>query len=223
MDTIVNAIPSMLEGTSLKDPLCGLLNIYRRIDAAQQQWTAASPFRCPFACGECCRTFEPSILEIEALLLASYLVYSRTFLQPVFPAGKIGCVYHDPSGAYHCPVYSARPLICRLFAFSGSYGKDGLVRYKPCKHMEEVEHRTMEEPELRRQFGMLPPVMADLAREADCLLPGSAGITMPLREAVPPAVDKIRYLMALNGRTFSGFTESGDNPDDDAPTFPRAS
>ncbi len=220
MDLHIDTIPSLLEGTSLKDPLCGLLNIYRRIEAAQQQWTGASPFQCPFACGECCRTFEPSILEIEALLFAAWIVCIQPIPQPHYSADKIGCVYHNPSGAYHCPVYPARPLICRLFAFSGDRGKNGTVRYKPCKHMLEVEHRTIEESELQRRYGILPPVMADLAREADCLLPGSAGITMPLRKAIPPAIDKIRFLLQLSNRNF---TEFSNDPDDDAPPFPQAS
>ncbi|QQO09981.1 YkgJ family cysteine cluster protein [Breznakiella homolactica] len=197
----------------------GLLGIYRRIDEAQRQWITASPFRCPSGCGECCRTFEPAILEVEALLLASWIVCSGTVLHP-YPADRTGCVYHNASSAYQCPVYPARPLICRLFAFSGDRGKNNIIRYKPCKYMQQVEHRTMEEPELQWRYHTLPPVMADLAREADFLLPDSAGDTIPLREALPPALDKIRFLLHLRGYTASGLPK---DPDDDAPLFPQVS
>ncbi|ULQ59277.1 YkgJ family cysteine cluster protein [Brucepastera parasyntrophica] len=220
MDSLINSIPSLLEGTSLADPLSGLLHIYRRIDEAQQRWIEASPFRCPSACGECCKTFEPSILEIEALFLASWIVREHSASQSYYAADRAGCVYHNPSGTYQCTVYPARPLICRLFAFSGDRGKKNTIRYKPCKCMKHVEHRTMEEDELYQRYGTIPPAMADLAREADCLLPDSAGITVPLREALPSAMNKIRFLLHLNGHSFP---DSSHNPDDDAPPFPRAS
>lgn len=220
MDSLINSIPSLMEGTSLKDPLNGLLHIYRRIDEAQLNWTEASPFRCPSGCGECCKTFEPSILEIEALFLGAWIVRKTSESLSYYSEDKAGCVYHNSSGTYQCTVYPARPLICRLFAFSGDRGKNNRVRYKPCKRMQNVEHRTMEEDELYQRYGTLPPAMADLAREADCLLPDSAGMTAPLRETLPAAMNKIRFLLHLNGQDLPG---SSHNPDDDTPTFPRAS
>ena len=80
--------------------------------------------------------------------------------------------------------------------------------------MQEVEHRTLQENELYQRYGVLPPVMAELAREAECLLPNSAGTTVPLRKALPLALDKIRFLLHLC---------TPDDSDDNMPPFPQAS
>ncbi len=191
---------------------------------------AASPFRCPPGCGLCCETFEPEILEVEALYLASWVVVNapERLADVERNADRKGCVLADHEGTFHCTVYSGRPLICRLFAYAGDRGKDGAVRFRPCAHMEAEGKRTLDQAELISRFGTLPPVMGDLASEADSLIPGSAGERLPLREALPRAVAKIRYLTDL--AAFSAFAEArsdgdgdNDNPGGNTPPLPAAS
>jgi len=228
MDTI-DALPRRLGGTSLEAPLIGLHGVYERIEAAQNPWIAATPYRCPTGCGICCETFEPDLLEIEALYLAAWIVKNAPErLDDVEKnSGRRGCVLADPSGDYHCTVYEGRPLICRLFAFSGDRGKDGSIRFRPCAHMEVKGERALGQAELSARYGLLPPAMGDLASEAAFLLPSSAGDRAPLREALPRAVDKIRRLTDLSA--FSVFAASrdgdgdNDNPGGNTPPMPRAS
>jgi hypothetical protein len=47
------------------------------------------------------------------------------------------------------------------------------------------------------RFGVLPPAMGDLSGEAVMLYPGSSDERKPLREALPQAIAKIRYLSDL--------------------------
>jgi hypothetical protein len=124
-------------------------------------------------------------------------------------------------------VYAGRPLVCRLFAYSGDRGKDGAVRFRACAHMLMKGERTLGAAELTARYGMLPPVMGDLAAEADFLLPGSAGERTPLREALPRAVAKIRLLTDLSAfSVFDSASDDGDgdndNPGGNTPPMPRA-
>jgi Fe-S-cluster containining protein len=190
---------------------------------------AASPYRCPPGCGLCCETFEPDILEVEALYLAAWILKNAPErLDDIEKnAGRRGCVLADPSGEYHCTVYGGRPLICRLFAFSGDRGKDGTIRFRPCSHMAAAGRRSLGQAELIARFGALPPAMGDLASEAETLLPSSAGDRAPLREALPVAAAKIRHLTDL--AAFSAFSTArndgggdNDNPGGNTPPLPRA-
>ncbi len=232
MTDLYDIVPRRLEGTSLQGLLEGMHRIYRRIENAQAAWTAAAPYRCPEGCGNCCETFEPDILEAEAYYLAAYLVHARRdgCGEHALDGERRGCILSDPSNPYHCTVYEGRPLICRLFAFSGDRGKDGTIRYRPCRHMREGGSGTLGEAELMERYGALPPAMGDLAAEADLLSPESCGERRPLREALPEALAKVRFLSDL--AAFSAFAaqtadkDDGDNDgdnDNDGPPIPAAS
>ena len=108
----------------------------------------------------------------------------------------------DPAGEFHCTVYGGRPLICRLFAYAGDRSKAGEPRFRACSKQQPREERSLDERTLRERFGVLPPLMGDFSGEAELLLPNSAGDRVPLRDALPAAVAKIRYLIDLND--FSG-------------------
>lgn len=225
----IDILPRRLRGTSLEAPLAGLDRVYERIETAQSSWIAATPYSCPPGCGHCCETFEPDILEIEALYLAAWIVRNapERLADVDRNADRVGCVLADHEGCYHCTVYPARPLVCRLFAYSGDRGKDGTVRFRPCAHMKVAGKRDLGQAELTERYGMLPPVMGDLASEADLLLPGSAGERSPLREALPRAAAKIRLLTDL--AAFSAFADAhddgdgdNDNPGGNTPPLPRA-
>jgi Fe-S-cluster containining protein len=190
-----NKLSDRLADTSLAEPLRALDRIYARIEAEQTEWIAATPFRCPFGCGSCCAEFEPEILDVEALYLAAWWLSAHPDRPPApaTSAGR-GCALSDPDGEYHCTAYGGRPLVCRLFAYSGDRDKLGRARFRLCAKMPG-DVRDYGAEALVDRFGRLPPVMGDLAGEADALLPGRSGQRRPLRDALPAAIAKIRQLM----------------------------
>jgi len=194
-----NPFPDIPENASFAPALRELSAVYEAIDQAQKPWIAATPFRCPPGCGVCCRTFEPEILDIEALYLAAWLIAEQgdRLDSQNFSGNGPGCVLADPAGEFHCTVYPGRPLVCRLFAFSGDRDKSGALRYSPCRHASGPARRQWTEAEMRVAFGVLPPAMGDLAGRVDSLLPGTSDRRLPLREALPQALAKLRYLAAL--------------------------
>lgn len=213
----------------IAESIRGMDSIYAETDAAQAAWKLASPFHCAEGCGSCCVGFEPDVLESEALYLAWHLLSSgdprsSSLLDGSYVSPRsdpeAGCPFFDPSNPYHCTVYEGRTLICRLFAYTGDRGKDGSIRWKPCKFLPlegldgGLQRRSQyAERELRERFGALPPVMSDITAQAVALDPDGAHSRLPLREALPRALAKI--LMVLR------FTNGSPEPESPDPDIPR--
>ncbi len=205
-----------LTGTREYDILRGMEDVYTNIQTKENDWCAQSSFSCPDGCGQCCVNFEPDVLECEALYLAAWLIENQTdkaqaiadgtFVSPRADSDK-GCILFTHDSAYHCTVYGGRCLICRLFGYTGDTGKDGKKRWKPCRfypaeklalRTPPLEHRQYDEEELKTVMNGVPPTMAECTEQALSLTPESNGNTIPLRDALPNAIKKIQWLMAVN-------------------------
>lgn len=206
-----------LEGTSIYPLIQNMENIYRMIAEQQQLWKENGPFSCSHGCGKCCENFEPDILEEEALYLACWLLEHQlekaqqlmngTYNAPLGPE-KQGCIFYDPETPYHCTVYGGRTLICRLFGFSGDRGKDGNIRWRPCRFypkdtMPAEYNRQLSQIEMQTLFGAVPPAMDSVMQQVLMMHPGSTQTT-PLREAVKRALRSINFLLYL--------TRGGNSP-----------
>jgi len=196
-------------GTQAQDLIESLNHIYLEIHEAQVEWKKVSPFQCPDGCGCCCVDFEPDILESEALYLAAWMLYHQKDRAEAILSGNFeslgtsnsGCILFNPDSPYHCTVYEGRCLICRLFGYSGDRGKEGEIRWKPCKFLP-VEpssgnmqfHRQLTGDEMLALFGSVPPVMSDCTAQILSLSPDAVTHRLPLREALPAAIGKIQML-----------------------------
>lgn len=218
--TLTMSILEKLAGTNVAEIIEGMESIYAEIDTKQSAWIHAGAPSCVDGCGFCCVNFEPDILESEALYLGAWLlendperaqqIADGTFVSPRADSEN-GCMLFNPVSHWHCTVYEGRCLICRLFGYSGDYGKNNERRYKPCRFLPQseldkygIEHKQYNEAELREHFNALPPTMSDSTEQALLLTPGSDGETKPLRDALPIAIRKIQWLIRLNS-----------NPNDD--------
>lgn len=201
------------KSTQLYDLILQLDSVYADIDKAQEAWKRASPMQCPEGCGSCCIDFEPDVLQIEALYMAAWLLHhnkekaeeiaDETYIWPRFIEQAKGCFLFDPDNDYHCTIYGGRALICRLFGYSADTGKDGKIRWKPCRLGHETAlkegftKRQYTEEEILSLTGMLPPVMSAFLREAVAIMPDEAGRTIPLREALPGAIRKLQLILSF--------------------------
>lgn len=213
-------------GTVIYDILAAVDSLYNDIDVDQKIWKAKSPMQCPDGCGSCCVHFEPEVYEAEALYLAAWMLENQSErAERIAEAdsgasiGGDGCVLFDPESPYHCTVYGGRCLICRLFGFSGDHGKDGRIRWKPCRYMEpsvvtgnaaggisgtpingtgtvqDVQTgRQYGEEEMMRLFGAVPPYMGAASSSLLALNPDDTH-PLPLRIALPAAIKKLKMLL----------------------------
>ena len=90
--------------------------------------------KCPGACGYCCENSVVETTELEMLPMALELV-RRGEAEKFYEAGEKmdfdgRCVLYEPDldrpGNGRCGRYNLRPLICRLFGFSGNPDKNGV-------------------------------------------------------------------------------------------------
>jgi len=193
-------------GTKIFDVLNAVDALYTDIDKSQAEWKQKTPAPCLDGCGRCCEHFEPDVYEYEALYLGAWLlVHKKELAEEIRLHGTAfslnytdGCFLFDPHNPHHCRAYGGRCLICRLFAHSGTRGKDMRVHWKPCKFIEGIgknrEHREYGEAELIALFGCFPPDMAQAAARLIALNPENTE-TRPLREALPAAIEKLKLIL----------------------------
>lgn len=200
-----------LQGTHEAEILQQIEEVYGEIQQKQQIWYSKTDFSCPQACGECCRNFEPDLLEGEALYMAAWLIQnqSETADQVAaeafpFPREK-GCQFWNEEASYHCSIYGARPLICRLFGASSSYSKTGDIVWKPCKfypaqdlaaHKPPLSHKQYTVEETKCLLGEIPPAMSDFTEKVVAVTP--ADETKLIREILPEAIKRLLWIIKMN-------------------------
>lgn len=190
-------IPSCLPPSLLRERLEAVADIYRRADDSVAAFSGASGLSCPSGCGTCCEGFVPDILPAEAAYLATFLAARDRDAAFAMAAsglearerddGRVGCPLYLDDTPYHCSVYEGRPLVCRMFAFSGVRDKHGKPSYSPCRLMPG--NGGAAQPEA--------PVMGDRGAELVALDPENAGDRRPLPEALGLQLSRVLFLLGL--------------------------
>jgi Fe-S-cluster containining protein len=231
-------IAQSLHPSVLRDRLEELELLYRRADEAVSVFQAKTGLSCPFGCGSCCEAFVPDILPLEAEYLAAFLALknpeqayalaARGLEERVREDGRRGCPLYADDTPYHCTVYEARPLICRLFAFSAVRDKRGQPSFALCRLMPEPDDAIADMPagegapadapgdvqasaqasapagegaplrEALRLRALDAPLMADYGGELASIDPASAGERDALPEALTKALGKLLFLVGLD-------------------------
>lgn len=200
-----------LEGTNEVGILKSMENCYQEIMEQQKIWYEKSQFNCPDSCGECCRGFEPDLLESEAVFMAAWLIENQPEIaekvaqgQFPFPREKF-CQFWDENANYHCSIYGGRPAICRLFGASSSYSKNNEIVWKPCKfypaddllkHKPPLTHRQYSDAEVKEIFGILPPPMRDLM-EKIVAENATSNETKLIRDILPTTIQKLLWKISM--------------------------
>ena len=195
-------------------------SIYQKIQITQAEWYGKSQFYCPEGCGECCRNFEPNLLECEAIFMAVWLLQNQKdialkVMNGDFPFIKNnGCPFWDENSPYHCTIYEGRGFICRLFGASGFRSKQGSTVWKPCKFYPSdllskqkipLSHRQYSQEELKLIFGITPPVMSDLMELSLSFNPGTQKTELII-DILPKEVRKLQWIISMNNK--ENYTES---------------
>ena len=167
-------------------------------------WAREQGFGCPHGCGTCCQGFVPDCLPVEAEYLALYLLSERPgtaarMLEPSTGPPPARCPLYDPLSPFHCSVYQARPLVCRLFAFAGTRPKEGGWSFRLCRHMPAPQAWNGERgiSDLSRPGLAPPPLMSDIDAKVAALRPADAPHRKPLPEALRAALQRILLRRSL--------------------------
>ena len=216
----IQNILRLLKNTREEEILVEMEKSFENISIQQSEWYKKSEFFCSSGCGECCRDFEPDLLECEALYMAAWLLenqpeVAKKIAEGIFPYPRFkGCQFWIENQSYHCSIYGGRAFICRLFGACGNKNKDGEIVFKPCKFYSAdrlaqykipLSHRQYSKMEIEEIFGILPPVMSDLMELSLSFNPGTQKTEL-IRDILPKEVRKLQWIISRNNK--ENYTES---------------
>ena len=168
--------------------------MYLHLDNQARVFADISSLTCPSGCGRCCDMADTEVSDIEALVIARYLITEkqssipelfREFRQREEEQGRKSCIFYKEDSELHCIVYQARPLICRCFGYSAERDKTGALYFPLCGHMNLAAELQKDGAVLRVIFEPYPPVMADYRKEIEILEnEGAWSRLRPIAEAV---------------------------------------
>lgn len=216
-----------LKDSSISPILSAVHSIYKKIQIDQNKWlSTVSQFSCPSGCGDCCKNFEPDLMQPEAYYLAAWIIKNQpqkawaimngSFVSKV-PSESKGCILQDPDNPYHCTVYEGRALICRLFGFAGDKDQHNNPRFRLCKFHPLHKDKTYNISDLEKLSSEKLPIMSDYATEVLALDTDLSGQTEPLREILPKAIQKLYMIIYLNSS--SNLNLKPDDSPDNNPDF----
>ncbi len=207
----LQGILKMLKGTHEEEVLNQMQELYSQIAGSQSVWYEKSGFTCPSGCGECCRNFEPDLLDCEATFMAAWLIENQKEVAEKvslgvfpFPQNK-GCPFWNEASPYHCTIYGGRAFICRFFGACGARSKDGSLAFKPCKfypaealalHKPPLAHRQYTDKEVEEIFGVLPPLSTDIMESAVSINPDNHTTSL-IRDILPKAINQLKWICSL--------------------------
>jgi len=207
----IGSILNSLSGTCDSEILSQIEEAYENIENLQNEWYKKADFNCADSCGECCRNFEPDLLEAEAIYMAAWLLENQPetaerVAQGIFPLPREkGCQFWQEEGQYHCTIYGGRPAICRLFGACSSHSKSGEQVWKPCKfypadqleqHNPPLTHKQYSAEETVQKIGAIPPLMSNLMEGIISISPDNTETSL-IRDILPKFIQKLLWLIAI--------------------------
>lgn len=185
------------ERGSIEDKSRRLNGIYRSLDKETAFFRTSTGLYCPDGCGHCCATAGVETTTLEMLPMALALERrgeSETWYRKAETRDFAGqCIFYTPTdgiGSGCCAVYPHRPLICRLFGFSGNRDKYGKLRLVGCS----VFKKTQPDEAEAAYEGVLNgtcrvPGMSEAVMQASCVDPGLSREHLPINTAFKRAVE----------------------------------
>ncbi|MHC1693572.1 MAG: YkgJ family cysteine cluster protein [Sphaerochaetaceae bacterium] len=195
----IHELRGILPGTYIAGIWRLTLGLYDEVERQTSVFQKKHHIHCPQGCGTCCEHFVPDLTEAEASLIAAYLLLVKEDLSLVEALRKhdgqtAPCPLYNAVSPFHCAVYPARGLICRLFGACASDNKLGQPVFRKCKFNSATDTPLSITPE---QFAETPeavPTMREFGIRLESI--GDPNVKRPLAEAVLAALDQLRFIAA---------------------------
>lgn len=131
------------------------MQLYRKVKAVEKifnalgneihKFQAATGIHCIEGCGACCTKADIEAAPLEFLPLAYQLFVKHRAWEMLEKLNRNNaedlCVFFecdsDPEKSGRCAEYPHRGLICRLFGFSSSQCRTGVVRFATCHPLKD--------------------------------------------------------------------------------------
>ena len=180
--------------------------LFREFDRMVRDFQMASGLYCPEGCATCCRSEKVEATLLECLPMA-FTIFQRDDMESCL--NRLAsitlprrCIFfiedHVEQGTWGCSCYADRPLVCRLFGFAGSHGKDGQPQLAFCRVMRESGQNL---PDLAGDAGLaaVMPIFAEASIQLTALHPDYGTRRQPMNEAICAAVMKVGMHLQMTG------------------------
>jgi Fe-S-cluster containining protein len=179
--------------------------IHAEADAAVAQYTEATGYRCPPACGACCHSPEVEVTVLDALPLAFSILHdavtrhtehspeqnaAELMLEAISRQQGPGCPVFIAQGADaggfqagRCSRYDRRPSFCRLYGFAGWTNKQGLVALAMCRTQKGLGAAV--------PLDVRPPLFTEFSHRLQAVHPGLGTRRLPIHLAIKEALEKV--------------------------------
>jgi len=168
--------------------------------------------RCPPSCRECCKTSGDSIqVTVTEFLPLSLRLWNEgkathllERLDSVYDNDE--CILFESSSAVSeeggCTEYASRPLLCRLFGFSGIINRSGQVIPVVCRYMKIHCPQSVEILLGKLSDGLKIPVFADYSSQIRGVDPYMGANTFPVNLALRRALEYVGLRFDYTGRGY---------------------
>ena len=187
-------------GDVLRRKIIAVQYLFLDVDRDTGAFRRSLAFSCPVGCGVCCQNPHVQASELELLPLASQLDRLRQaegFYEKADKQDFQGrCIFFFPeagsSGQGKCLQYASRPLICRLFGFSGNRDRHGHFRLASCSVLKD-KILPLAAPGIQKPEGTedKPVFMSDYVLRLSSIDPDLSRDMLPINMAFKRAVARI--------------------------------
>lgn len=212
----------------MQERIGSVLAELERADAATRAFAERAGLACPPGCGACCLSPDVETTAAECLPLAEALAADGRADEVLAElarrraAGDPRCALYaaDPRDERlgRCTAYALRPLVCRLFGFSGRRDRTGATALVSCRTLRAADPAAQARAEeLARAGGA--PLLADHAHAVAAALPGDGARQLPVNEALRAALERVllarrlRDLEAEEAAPLALVTDGDGDPD----------
>lgn len=180
-----------------------VIDLFSRLDAETEAFSAASGLRCPDGCGACCDTPNVYSTAVELEPLARALVAegrAEAALEQAAARGQGTCIFYASHGGGQgrCTVYGLRPMICRLFAFAAVRNKHGQPELAGCKVHKATQPEAMARAHELVSSGFPVPLMSAWQQQAAELGTSATGALVPINHAIQEALERALFAASLS-------------------------
>lgn len=179
--------------------------LFREFDRMAHDFQMASGLYCPENCGACCQSETVEATLLECLPMA-FTILDRDDMESCLnqlastPLPGLCLLFignHAEQGTWGCSCYADRPLVCRLFGFAGSRGKDGQLQLAFCRVMRETGQNLPDVAGDARLAAVMP-IITEAAIQLTTLHPDYGTRRQPINEAMRAAVMKVGMYLQMS-------------------------
>ena len=159
-------------------------DLYTLMDKENDKFSKLSGLSCVSTCnGVCCSNKDVAVPPVDLIPLALELIAQNNYLQYLTETSDTACFFFKNG---KCSVYQNRATLCRLFAYSSVYNKNGQKQLSVCSYIKEKNTISIDQDLINQAANIV-----DWSAKITNLLPNWDSSCKPFNQSLRYALEKI--------------------------------